>query len=311
MPGFYTWNGEALYELNLHVVHLVAGVFACSCLVGRARGGGVGHSVIPGVKQEVDTLKAPPSYELHQVKTTWTCLSLQENANVFTVRPLQAYRCFGSGAITRHAKHIMTPPTTRMAPPIHPTKRAGPNVYLRRIQRAKQKVRRPELNVEVALVWHHLGVWAPISPATASPPTTPKPSSVYVTKRKLCTIRLAKADTPAMPHPPDCQERETMNVALVILRRVFSEERGTWEQEEDPGGQRQRGLQLVLHVTHFQALEGEQGHQAAGGSEDNADNHQGPDGLEQGWKSEQGVQKLREKAVQLWTNRSDCSVRPC
>lgn len=157
------------------------------------------------------------SYELHQVKTTWTCLSLQENANVFTVRLLQAYRCCGSGTITRHAKHIMTPPMTRMAPPIHPTKRAGPNVYLRRIQR----VRRPKLNVEMVLVWHHLGVWAPISPATASPPTTPKPSSVYVTKRKLCTIRLAKADTPAMPHPPDCQKRETMNVALVILRRVF------------------------------------------------------------------------------------------
>lgn len=81
------------------------------------------------------------SCELHQVKTTWTSLSLQENANVFTVRLLQAYRCFGSGTITRHAKHIMTPPMTRMAPPIHPTKRAGPNVYLQRIQRVKQKVK--------------------------------------------------------------------------------------------------------------------------------------------------------------------------
>lgn len=42
-----------------------------------------------------------------------------------------SYRCFLSGVIPRQARHIMTPPTTRIAAPIQPTKRAGPKVYLK------------------------------------------------------------------------------------------------------------------------------------------------------------------------------------
>lgn len=46
----------------------------------------------------------------------------------FTVGP---YRCFLSGFIPRQARHIITPPMTKIAPPIHPTNRAGPKVYLK------------------------------------------------------------------------------------------------------------------------------------------------------------------------------------
>lgn len=55
------------------------------------------------------------------------------------LQAVQAYCCFSSGTITLHAKHIITPPTANMSSLIHPTKRAGPNMYLQRILRVKQK----------------------------------------------------------------------------------------------------------------------------------------------------------------------------
>lgn len=44
-----------------------------------------------------------------------------------------------------------------------------------------------------------------MSPPTPAPPYMLNPPSAYVVNRKLCTIRLAKADTPAMPHTPTIQ----------------------------------------------------------------------------------------------------------
>lgn len=118
----------------------------------------------------------------------------------------EAYRCFVYGVITRHAKHIMIPPMTRMAPPIQPTKRAGPNVYLQESKESSDRypktLRNNTLNVYTILMRLHLGVRDPIIPVTPPPPNVPNPSSVYIVNRKLCTIKLAKADTPAMPHTP-------------------------------------------------------------------------------------------------------------
>lgn len=115
----------------------------------------------------------------------------------------EAYRCSVYGVIPRHAKHIMTPPMTRMAPPIQPTKRAGPNVYLQESKESSDRyhktLRNNTPNVDTILMQLHLGAIDPIIPA--APP--PNPSSMYVVNRKLRTIKLAKADTPAMPHTPE------------------------------------------------------------------------------------------------------------
>lgn len=141
-PDFKRTRREASYKL--HIVHFVssrdalsfAGVVACSCLVGGTWGADVGHSIKPGVKT-----RSGHSSSGNDNTGLWffyLAFFLTEKCISIYIRQLQAYRCFGSGTITRHAKHIITPPTTNMAPPIHPTKRAGPNVYLRRIRRVKQ-----------------------------------------------------------------------------------------------------------------------------------------------------------------------------
>lgn len=109
------------------------------------------------------------------------------------------------GVIPRHAKDIITPPMTRMAPPIQPMKRAGPNVYLQESKESSDRypktLRNNTLNVDMILMRLHLGVSGPIILVAPPPPNMPN-SSVYIVNRKLCTIKLAKADTPAMPHTP-------------------------------------------------------------------------------------------------------------
>lgn len=136
----------------------------------------------------------------------------------------------------------------------------------------------------------YLGVRPPDSPPISDPPNTPYPLSAYVVNRKLCTMRLAKADTPAMPHTPKGKEKEVIlvqNASAAITETDTANFHCTCEKEEDPGCQGHRGFDVVLHVPHFQTLQCEDGDQAADDSEYNADDHQGPDGLEQSWKSKQ------------------------
>ncbi len=57
------------------------------------------------------------------------------------------------------------------------------------------------------LIWLYLGVKDPVSPPIPPPPNVLNPPSAYVVNRKLCTIKLAKADTPAMPQTPTHEEQ--------------------------------------------------------------------------------------------------------
>ncbi|TNN39682.1 hypothetical protein EYF80_050159 [Liparis tanakae] len=102
-------------------------------------------------------------------------------------RELQLYRHHGPEephhTASRHgARHIMIPPMNKMAPPIHPTKRAGPKVYL------KENCGDPES--------------PPIPPPLIPIPPPLSPLLAYDVNRKLCTTKFAKADTPAMAQIP-------------------------------------------------------------------------------------------------------------
>lgn len=56
------------------------------------------------------------------------------------------------------------------------------------------------LKKNIILIQIYLGVRVPVSPPIPPPPNNPP--SAYVVKRKLWTIKLAKAETPTMAHTP-------------------------------------------------------------------------------------------------------------
>lgn len=98
----------------------------------------------------------------------------------------------------------MIPPMTKIAAPIQPTKSAGPKVYLK-IENSyviETVVGDKMSQYTFILIDVYLGVRAPVSPPMFAPPNILNPPSAYVVNRKLCTIKLAKADTPAMPQTP-------------------------------------------------------------------------------------------------------------
>lgn len=93
-----------------------------------------------------------------------------------------------------------------------------------------------------------------------------------------------------MPHTPKDKEKAVIlaqNDSAAITEPDTVKLHCTRKKEEDPGCQGHRGFDVVLHVPHFQTLQCEDGDQAADDSEYNADDHQGPDGLEQSWRSKQ------------------------
>lgn len=65
------------------------------------------------------------------------------------------------------------------------------------------------LKEDLILTQIYLGVRVPVSPPTPPPPNTLNPPSAYVVKRKLWTIKLAKAETPAMAHTPGNEKPAT------------------------------------------------------------------------------------------------------
>lgn len=92
-----------------------------------------------------------------------------------------------------------------------------------------------------------------------------------------------------MPQTPKREEQRMEAMQSWNDRTLWTEHYRTREKEHDAGRQRHGGFDVVLHVPHFQALQGKYGDQAGDGAENNTDDHQGADGLKQRWKSKSEV----------------------